>query len=239
MERPTYVLITAFNEQERVAETIDGARRAFPGAEVWVVDDGSTDATAPLAAVAGAHLLGGERRRGKGQAASLGAQALLEHAAQTPRAMDAVAVWCDGDLGRSAAGLGPLAEAVRTGEADLAIALFKRSPGGGVGLVLAFARWAIERATGMRMEAPISGQRALMVGRLGEVAPFGAGFGMEALMTIDAARAGWRIVEVELDLEHRHTGWTLGGFVHRARQLVDIARACARDGHRSRIVSSR
>ena len=35
-----------------------------------------------------------------------------------------------------------------------------------------------------------------------------SGFGMETAMTIDAHRAGYRLVEVELDLEHRATGRT-------------------------------
>ena len=39
-------------------------------------------------------------------------------------------------------------------------------------------------------------------------------------MTIDAVRAGYRLREVELDLEHRATGRSLGGFLHRGRQLL-------------------
>ena len=50
---------------------------------------------------------------------------------------------------------------------------------------------------------------------------------METGMTIDAHRAGYRLVEVELDLEHRATGRTAAGFLHRARQLRDIARVYA------------
>ena len=46
-------------------------------------------------------------------------------------------------------------------------------------------------------------------------------------MTIDAVRAGYRLREVELDLAHRATGRTLGGFLHRARQLRDFGRAYA------------
>ena len=55
--------------------------------------------------------------------------------------------------------------------------------------------------------------------------PFAAGYGMETAMTIDAVRAGYRLCEIELDLEHRATGRSLGGFLHRGRQLRDIARA--------------
>jgi hypothetical protein len=51
------------------------------------------------------------------------------------------------------------------------------------------------------------------------VTPFAPGFGMEIGMTVDAARAGFRVAEVEVDLEHRATGRTWRGFVHRFRQL--------------------
>ena len=70
---------------------------------------------------------------------------------------------CDGDLGASAARLAPLVEAVESGECDLAVAAFARRVGGGFGLALGFARWAIRRLCGLRAEAPISGQRALRV----------------------------------------------------------------------------
>jgi hypothetical protein len=56
------------------------------------------------------------------------------------------------------------------------------------------------------------------------VLPFAPGFGMETAMSIDAVRAGFRLVEVELPLEHRATGRTLAGFVHRFRQLLSFAR---------------
>jgi hypothetical protein len=56
------------------------------------------------------------------------------------------------------------------------------------------------------------------------VLPLAHGFGMEIGMTIDAVRAGHRVIEIELDLAHRATGRTLAGFVHRGRQLVDFVR---------------
>jgi hypothetical protein len=51
-----------------------------------------------------------------------------------------------------------------------------------------------------------------------------AGFGMEIGMTVDAHRAGMRLLEVELDLEHRATRRTAPGFLHRARKLRDFLR---------------
>jgi len=54
--------------------------------------------------------------------------------------------------------------------------------------------------------------------------PFARGYGMEIGMTVDAVRAGYTVGEYELDLSHRATGRTLGGFVHRGRQLLDFLR---------------
>ena len=52
--------------------------------------------------------------------------------------------------------------------------------------------------------------------------PFAHGFGMEIGMTVDAVRAGHRVEEIELALEHRATGRTFGGFLHRGRQLARL-----------------
>jgi hypothetical protein len=87
-----------------------------------------------------------------------------------------------------------------------------------------FARWTIRRRCGLSTSAPISGQRALRVEVLRDVLPFAHGFGMELGMTVDAVRAGHRVSEIELELSHRATGRTPGGFAHRARQLVDFVR---------------
>ncbi|MDQ3936017.1 MAG: glycosyltransferase family 2 protein, partial [Actinomycetota bacterium] len=86
---------------------------------------------------------------------------------------------------------------------------------------------AIRRLTGLDLRAPISGQRALAPPVVDAVLPFAPRFGMEIGMTVDAHRAGFRVVEVELPLEHRATGRTLGGFAHRARQLRDFLRVYA------------
>jgi glucosyl-3-phosphoglycerate synthase len=53
---------------------------------------------------------------------------------------------------------------------------------------------------------------------------------MEVGMTIDILRAGLRIEEVEIDLQHRATGRDLAGQVHRAKQLRDVTRALAARG---------
>jgi hypothetical protein len=133
-----------------------------------------------------------------------------------------VFVLCDGDLGESASELPELVRAVRRGECDLAVAVFARRVGGGFGLAVGYAHRAIRRLTGLDLRAPISGQRALRGEVLPVVVPFARRFGMEIGMTVDAHRAGFKVGEVELDLEHRATGRTWRGFTHRARQLKDF-----------------
>ena len=155
------------------------------------------------------------RRSGKGGAATLGAEVALAGGPE-------LVLLCDADLGLSAARLRPLLEAVERGEADVAVAVFARRVGGGFGIAVGFAHWAIKQLTGLDLRAPISGQRALRPEVLDAVTPFAPRFGMEIGMTVDATRAGFRLKEVEVDLEHRATGRTLGGFVHRFRQLRDF-----------------
>jgi glycosyltransferase involved in cell wall biosynthesis len=221
------VIVTARNEAERIGATLAALALAFPGATLFLADDGSADATPAIARAAGARVVRSERMIGKGEAATAAATAALReaHADADGEPGEPIFVLCDGDLAQSAGELGALAETVRSGEADVAVAAFARRVGGGVGLAVGFARWAIARRCGLRTTAPISGQRALHARALRAALPFAHGFGMELGMTIDTVRAGYRLVEVELALRHRASGRTPAGFIHRARQLADFARA--------------
>jgi glycosyltransferase involved in cell wall biosynthesis len=212
-------IVAARNEADRVGETVRALRESFPGARIWVADDASEDGTAEVAMTAGAEVVSRGRPHGKGANVSAAADAALS-VEPPPR----LVLLCDGDLGASAARLAPLVEAVRRDECDLAVAAFSRRVGGGFGVALGFARWAIHRLCGIETEAPISGQRALRVEVLRATLPFAPRYGMEIGMTVDAVRAGYRLREYELDLEHRATGRNFAGFLHRAGQLRDFAR---------------
>jgi glycosyltransferase involved in cell wall biosynthesis len=214
------VIVAARNEADRIGETLAALREAVPEAALWVADDASTDGTAEVALAAGAQLVSRGRPHGKGANMGAAAAAVLS-ADPLPR----VVLLCDGDLGSSASRLLQLVAAVERGECDLAIAAFSRRVGGGFGLALGFAHWAIRRRCGLETTAPISGQRAMRVELLRATLPFARGYGMEVGMTIDAVRAGYRLREYELDLAHRATGRSLAGFAHRARQLADFVRA--------------
>lgn len=246
MRARTFIVVAARDEAQRIGATLAALADAFPGAPVWVADDGSRDATAAIARGAGATVISTPRARGKGEAMSAAAAAALERSRarntqegarpavegappepEPERVSEAVFVLCDADLEGSARELRALAEAVARGDADVAVGAFRVRVGGGVGLALGFARWAVRRGCGVRVSAPLSGQRALCERALADVLPFAHGYGMEVGMTIDAARSGHRVAELELALSHRASRRTPAGFAHRAGQLADCVRAYA------------
>jgi glycosyltransferase involved in cell wall biosynthesis len=212
-------IVAARNEVDRVGETVAALRRAFPGAAIWLADDASTDGTAEAAMAAGARVVSRRRPHGKGGNVTAAAEAALSDEPQPQ-----IVLLCDADLGVSAAELTALVDAVERGECDLAVAAFGKRVGGGFGFALGFARWAIRRRCGFVAGAPISGQRAMRTETLRATLPFARGYGMEIGMTVDAVRVGYRIREYELDLWHHAVGRTLGGFLHRGRQLLDFGR---------------
>ena len=222
-------LVPAKDEAERVGATVR-ALRALPGvAEVLVVSDGSTDATAARALEAGAHCLDLPRNLGKGGALNAGLSALMGRVAERLSPEPAALLLADADLAETAGRLDRLLTPVLAGEADLAIADLPAQPGaGGFGVAMGLARRGMARATGRRMAEPLSGQRAVRWEALPALLPFAPGFGVEVAMTMDALRAGLRVVEVEVDLRHNPTGRNLSGLLHRSRQARAIARELAR-----------
>jgi hypothetical protein len=204
VDEPLTILIPARDEEAVIGATVARLRMAFPDAEVIVADDGSRDHTADVAEEAGAVVLR-LPRRGKGQALS---------AAERAAAPGALLL-CDADLS------GEL-EPLLNGDGDLNVAAFAERVGGGFGLAKRVARGLIDLLAGIEVREPLSGQRALSVAARTACFPVAAGFGCEVRMTIDAARSGLRVREVELPLRHRATGRDLAGFVHRGRQLRDV-----------------
>ncbi len=211
-------VVAAHQEGDRIGATVR-ALLGLPGVRrVVVADDGSSDGTAAAARSAGAAVVRSERNRGKGAALE---RAIL--AAGPARAY----LLADGDLGESAGALGTVLEPVLAGEADLAVAVPPPPPTGtgGFGLIRDTAGWLIRRTAGHRARAPLSGQRAVTDRCLEACRPLAAGFGVEAAMTADAVRLGFRVLEVEAPVVHRFTGRDAAGFRHRAAQGADIVRA--------------
>lgn len=197
------VLIPAFNEASTVADVVRVAAAAGLG-PVVVVDDGSDDDTADVAARSGATILRLGANQGKGGALAAGARTRREE----------VLVLLDADL----TGLLPehvcaLARPVLAGDADMTRGVFT----GG--------RWST--TTAQRLAPQLAGQRGVLRTRLLEVQGLaGSRYGVEVAITEHAKRSAWRCVDVELPgvsqvtKEEKHGLWR--GVLVRGRMYVEI-----------------
>jgi glycosyltransferase involved in cell wall biosynthesis len=197
------VLIPAYNEADRIAQIV-------------VIDDGSTDATAQNAENAGVDVVLRQANTGKGAALQAGLALATER----------ILLLLDADLGDSAREATKLLAPILAGEADMTIATFPVIPGkgGGLGLVVRLARWGIYRLTGKIMTAPLSGQRALRTDVVLDAGGFASGWGVEVALTVNALRRGYRVLEVPTEMTHRVTGRSAAAILHRAAQFVAAAR---------------
>ncbi|MFF4771870.1 glycosyltransferase family 2 protein [Microtetraspora fusca] len=226
VERPadTAVVIPAKDEAERIGATVAAAMR-LPGVDlVVVVDDGSTDETGRVAKAAGARVVRHSRNAGKAAAMESGAEAVRLLDEETPRHL----LFLDADLGETAQQAAPLIAPVRSGTADMTIAVFAtRVKLGGHGIVVRLARDGIKRATGFDAAQPLNGQRCLTRAAFDAALPLARGFGVETGLTIDLIRKGFRVQEVEVEMAHRATGDDWRSQLHRAKQLRDVGWALA------------
>jgi glycosyltransferase involved in cell wall biosynthesis len=107
-------IVPALNEEESVGRVIDEIRSFDPGFDIVVVDDGSVDRTAGIAADRGAHVLRLPFNLGIGGAVQTGYRFAFEHGYD-------LAVQVDGDGQHDPAQLPAILGPVLTGEADLCV----------------------------------------------------------------------------------------------------------------------
>lgn len=117
---PISCIVPAHNEAPRIASVLRVLARHPLLAEVVVVDDGSTDATAEIAAAAGVRVIRLSPNRGKTAALAAGLAA----------AQHDLVLLIDADLiGLSAAEITALVQPLRQGRAQAAISLRGNAPG--------------------------------------------------------------------------------------------------------------
>ena len=133
-------IVPALNEEATVGRVIDEIRAFDPGFDIVVVDDGSVDRTAGIAADRGAHVLRLPFNLGIGGAMQTGYRFAFE------RGYD-VAVQVDGDGQHDPAQLPAILEPVLAGQADLCVG--SRFAGG------AGYRSSFTRRVGIRLFASV------------------------------------------------------------------------------------
>jgi len=224
-------IIAAKDEAERIVSTISAVRLIRGVDLLIVVDDGSSDATGRLASESGAEVVAHASNRGKAAAMATGARVAAERDVSHPAGSGhaRALLFVDADLEGSATNLAGLVPPVLSREADMTIAILppQLTAGSGHGFVVRLARNGIQSLVGWRATQPLSGMRCLSREAFDSASPLAAGWGVEVGLTIDVLAAGYRVIEVPCDLQHRVSGSDWRGQVHRARQYRDVWLALA------------
>ncbi len=157
------LIVPAFNEAAHLADVLRRVRDAARDFAIVVVDDGSSDATARVAAQADATVLRHPSNLGYGAALQTGYKFALRHGAALVVQMDADGQHDPGQIAR-------LAAPVERGEFDLVIgSRFLGAGGYRMGFARSLARWMFERVArsfGLNVTDPTSGFQAMNRGVL-------------------------------------------------------------------------
>lgn len=117
------IVIPAYNEADSIGIVVAQARRAFSVADILVIDDGSTDATAAVARRAGAQVITLPFNLGIGGAVQSGYRFAVNHDYR-------LVARIDGDGQHDPAQLAPLLQRVSSGDADLVVGSRHLAAGG-------------------------------------------------------------------------------------------------------------
>ncbi len=208
-------VIPAYNEAERIDKTLRTLKQLQINSEIIVIDDGSQDETANIARQYADFVISLQTNQGKG------------HALQTgwKKAKGVYIACLDADLEESVKEILLLLKPLKEGKADFAISKMKAGKKAGFGLVKKRVQKIVFRETGVRMEAPLSGQRIFHRVWLPILLKRSYyRFGVEMQMNIDLLQAGARCIEVPTMMTHRELGKNVKGFIHRMKQWVEIER---------------
>ena len=189
-------LLPAHNEEISIGSVVLRARQYVD--RVIVIDDGSSDRTAEVAALAGAEVLRHAKNLGKGAALKTGFESLNG---------DAVIVTIDTDGQHDPADIPNLVKPILRGEADMVNG--SRYLGGNRNDTPIYRRlgqrvldMVTNIGSGLDMTDSQSGFRAF-AGRIKDVFRFQQnGLAIESEMLADAAAAGLRIKEVEIGVRY-------------------------------------
>jgi len=207
------VIIPAYNEEDLIYETVTSVKTVPRVNQVIVVDDGSKDNTATEVKRADAELVKLNKNMGKGFAMNKGY--LL--------AKEKIIAFLDADLGSSSTNLSTLAYPVMENKFDISIAKLKKANNSqGFGIIRFISGLCIYLLTGKKITAPLSGQRVMTREVAEKIFPLVGDFGVELDGTIKAFENNFRLIEIEVEMEHRKTDLNFMGIKHRMFQGYQI-----------------
>jgi glycosyltransferase involved in cell wall biosynthesis len=189
------VVLPAKNEAAAVGATVARLRELLPDAEVLVVNDGSSDATATVAADAGARVVSHPYSKGNGAAIKTGARA----------AGGDVIVFMDADGQHDPADIHRLLALIESGH-DLVVGARQKGSQASVGRGLAngFYNRLASWMTGHRVEDLTSGFRAVRADKFREfLYLLPNGFSYPTTSTMAFFRAGYSVAYVPIHAARR------------------------------------
>lgn len=216
MNKIISVIIPAYNEEDRIVNTLLAVKNIPWIQNIIVMDDGSKDNTfLKASSVQGIEVIRKEVNKGKGATLYEGVEMVIKDAD--------IIVFADADLEESAKDIEKLIVPIIEDIADVTIAKFPSAKKkGGLGLVKKLAKTGVYINTGHQLDTVLSGQRAFKKEVLQRMDHCYTGYGVELGMTIDILNSGYRIKEVEVNMHHNETGRDFSGFMHRGRQFLQI-----------------
>jgi len=214
-------IVPAFNEEQSVVRVIDELRAFDPELDVVVVDDGSRDRTAGVAAARGAHVLRLPFNLGIGGAVQTGFRYAFEKGYE-------LAIRVDGDGQHDPAELAALVEPVLDGRADIAVGSRFAGPSAGyrssrsrrVGITI-LAR-TVSLLVRQRVTDPTSGFQAL---NRYAIALFAADYPHdypEVEATVMLFKHKLRLVEVPVQMRERSAGRSSIGALASVYYMVKV-----------------
>jgi glycosyltransferase involved in cell wall biosynthesis len=210
------IIIPAYNEENKIKDTLENIKNIDSISEIIVVDDGSSDKTFEIAKSVESEkikIFKLDKNKGKGFALNYGLKKVNSN----------IIGFLDADLGNSSSEVSKLITPILNDEADVVIAKFPPAKKkGGLGFVKGLAKQSVLDMTGKELDSTLSGQRIFKREVLEKFDEIPFGYGVEVGMTIDILKYGYRVKEVLVNMTHNETGRDLKGFIHRGKQYYHI-----------------
>lgn len=194
-----FVIMTAYNEEEPLCRVLDALPGAVHGHELRtvVVDDGSTDRTADIAAAHGSTVIRMVKNGGKGAALRAGLASVRSEV------FDGI-ILMDSDGQHDPDCLGALVAPIVDGTADMVVgSRYLMAPGRGSTpwnryLVRTATVLSLRRFAGIDVSDPFCGYRAFTPDAIRSVSLCGDRYESELEMAFCITRSGMRIAEVPI-----------------------------------------